>query len=265
MINECYKKLTFTEAANIAIKQGENDVNQLKRAITVLEETFPGIYDSIPSYERTRTNLTEEESYIKYEKGLTEYYAALDDVLEKLLERVKLIPLDYGYWITRTPRLYRFFICESIEKWNNERITTERGPGYIMEDLSVFMPTALYFAFPRYSGAILYMRHRCGSPTHPDLGLEIGLQVIDNYDAYAHASPERQKYATIPLVQFSEVTDFDKLAQSGRMGSNLFQMTHPFIAKLTELNTGYCEGVCKIIADIILNDYPDLFKRDWRK
>ena len=265
MINECYKKLTFTEAANIAIKQGENDEKRLKEEITVLEETFPDIYDSIPSYERARRNLAEVESYIEYEKGLTEYYATLDAVLDKLLDRVELLQIDYGYWIKRSPLPDEFAYVKPTQAWDIERITKDRRPGYIMEDLSVFMSSALYFAFPRYSGAILYMKHRCGSPAHPDLGLEIGLQVIDNYDAYAHASPERQKYATIPLVQFSEVTDLDKLAQSGRMGSNLFQMTHPFIAKLTELNTGYCEGVCKIIADIILNDYPDLFKHDGRK
>ena len=265
MADECYKKLTFTESANIAIKNRENDVKRLKRAITILEETFPNIYDSIPSYKKARTNLVEVESYIEYEKGLTGYYATLDEVLEKLLDRVELLPIDYGYWIMRRPLLDEFAYVKPAQMWNNERITRDRRPGYIMEDLSIFMQSALYFAFPKYSGAILYMKHDCGSPTNQNLGLKIGLQVIDNCDAYTHASLNHEEYPTIPLVRFSDTTDLATTARSGKTDSSLFYVTNPFIDKLTTLNIGYCEGVCKIIADIILNDYPNLFKDDRRR
>ena len=262
MGNENRKKLTITQSVNLAIEERERHARQLLNEMTALELSFPGIYIDIPGHINASAALAGTRSGIELEQRFMGNYAELDDVLEKLLGRVPLKPIDYGYWLTRSGVGKDFPFMKRIQSWNYDRCMRDREPGYMMTEYSVFFDSGLYFAFPKYSGAILYIRRAFrGNATNPQLALEVGLQIVDNYDAYREPDIDRQEYPTIPYAAFSNEDELRALARIGMM----HRTAHPFESKLTRLNLGYCQGICKILAEIILNDHPDVFEYQYPK
>lgn len=263
MGNENRKKLTFTQSINLVLEERERHARQLEKDLAALEESFPDIYNDLPAYISADAALAGTRSGIELEERFMKNFAELDDALEKLLERVPLKPIDYGYWLTKSGAGGEFPYMSRICSWNYDRCMRYRQPGYMMTEYSVFLDSGLYFAFPRYSGAVLYMRRAFrGLATNPQLVLEVGLQVVDNYDAYKEPSIDRQEYPTIPYAVFSNETEMRDLARIGMTGG---RTAHPFESKLTMLNHGYCQGICKILAKIILNDHPDVFEYQYPK
>jgi hypothetical protein len=263
MGNENCKKLTITQSVDIAIEERMLHARQLEKEMTALELSFPDIYKDISAYICADAALAGTRSGIKLEHEFMGNYAELDDVLKKLLERVPLKPINYGYWLIRDGVGKDFPFMERIQSWNYDRCMHNRSnPGYMMTEYSVFSNSALYFAFPKYSGAILYMRRMfCGSSIKPQLALEIGLQIVDNYDAYKEPCIDLQEYPAITYVVLSNETDMRALARTGISDRD----PHPFQSRLTLLNLGYCQGICKTIAEIILSEHPDVFAYKYPK
>lgn len=254
--DEEMKILTFAEAANINIKENEFMRRRAMREVRLLEEAFPDTYKDNQKYKRCQDTIDSLTRYIDLNARHASYFARLDEVLEKLLQRVHLKPLDYGYELMRQSKANNRPCMRKIASWdhNNMAIDHDHSWSHISE-ISVFNPSALYFEFPGYSGAILYMdAFAQGKPG--SIIMRVGLQVVDNIEAYRIYRKDYPEYATIETSNFQPYYK-DKCFKSAF--SAVPEELDWLLFDLSLLNTGYVEGVWQILTGIIKDGYMDLF------
>lgn len=253
------KTLTFTDALKRAQNDSWRDINDLSKHIEKLEETFPDSYSELEAYNDAVNTKKWFQDCIESENTMIPVLSKLDEFLEKVRERIELTPIGYGYDLVRHGDFPRYM--SNIWKWNYDHTHIGRAPYMIAMQASVFPANALYFAFPSYSGAILYMTADINrySETENYVSLTIGIQVIDDFDAYTEHSNRRESvYKTIPLVTFSRHSFKNGFDEMNRITfSNVTDYDD-----LTYLNKGYCQGIYKIVCDILKDGYTDIFCKD---
>jgi len=244
------KVLTFSEASKIDIMEDETERKRLLREARLLKEAFPDNYMNMVGYERCQSMIERLTRNIDLTMQHASHFARLDEVLEKLLQRVQLKPLDYGYWLMRQSKAYERPCMQKIAAWDCKNLAIDLDNHKHTSELSVFKPAALYFEFPGYSGTILYMRAFAeGKPG--SIILEVGIQVVDNLEAYGVYHEDRKEYATIETCNFQPY-------YKNKCFSFAFEDINER-DELTCLNIGYVEGVWQILTGIIKDGYMDLF------
>ena len=254
---------SFSEADGFAISDINGALYYLDKDIRCLQYTFPETYKDIPAYDDI---LAEKESYEhqrNVKKIILPQLWRLDKALETIIEKTGLKFIGYGYSLIRAdldePRLYKDAITLMLPllRWNKERIEIGREP--YMKDMenSIIAANDIYFAFPYDiygNGAVIYMNADTRQYGEKDcyIDLKVGLQVIDNFDAYRKHKDNR-KFVKIQIAQFS----WSYMSES-RMDSLPYN-DDGYWDDLTYLNQGYCQGIRKIICDIINGDYADVF------
>lgn len=253
------KTLTFTDALKRAQNDSWRDINDLSKHIEKLEQAFPASYSELEAYNDAVNAKKWFQDCIESENTMIPVLSKLDEFLEKVMERIELTPIGYGYDLVRHGDFPRYM--SNIQKWNYDRTHIGREPYMIAMQASVFPANALYFAFPSYSGAILYMVADVNrySETENYVSLTIGIQVIDDFDAYTDHSNRRESvYETIPIATFSRHSLKNGFYEMNRITfSNV-----TYYDELTYLNKGYCQGIHKIICDILKDGYTDIFCED---
>lgn len=253
------KKLTFTGALECEQKDHYLDIRDLSGQIEKLEKAFPDFYTKLDGYQEAVGGKEWCEELIDVENKMIPVLKRLDEFLEKVMERIELTPIGYGYDLVRSGGNIPKYMS-NIWKWNYERTHIGRELYMIEMEQSVFPTNGLYFAFPKYSGAILYMTADiCRySDTESYVQLTMGMQVVDDFDAFSRPCLHRKDYATIPLVTFSRHYK-DGLDEMNRLPYNGNQA---YYDELTYLNRGYCEGIYQIVCDVLKDGYLDIFRKD---
>lgn len=249
------KTLTFTGALKCAQKDSWREISDLSKQIEKLEEAFPDSYSEIDAYNEAVGAKEWFQECIESENTMIPVLSKLDEFLEKVRERIGITPIGYGYDLVRSGDAPRYMT--NIRSWNDDRTNIGSEPYMIAMQMSVFPANTLYFAFPSYSGAILYMTADINrySETENYLSLTIGIQVIDDFDAYTeHSNRDSSVYETIPIVTFSRYykNGFDKMNRIYNRNETLYE-------DLTYLNKGYCQGIYKIVCDVLKDGYMDIF------
>ena len=195
------KKLTFIESAKIRMSDSRVMSRDLERDAQMLRLTFPHVHQNMKAYQNMQANAEWWALLADSVGGDMSKYEKLDEILAQLRQHVNLKDIDYG------TNLFKQYtdntILHPLQSWDMERTADYYSPEEL-DSLSVFDSTALYFEFPAYTGAILYLKPLRTSLLY--ICLEVGIQIIDNRVAYRFPRKDRKPYATIPLVQFQQGT-----------------------------------------------------------
>lgn len=254
---------SFSEADSFAISDINGKLYYLDKDIRCLQYTFPETYKEIPAYE----DITIEKGWYEIKRGVKKKILPqlwkLDKALETIIEKTGLKFIGYGYSLIRAdldePRMYKdeLTLMLPLLRYNKDIIETGREPYMKDMESSIIAANDIYFAFPYdlyHNGAVIYMNaDTCQSGDNDCyIKLEVGLHVIDNFDAY-RTHKNNRKFVKIPFANFSLEYMSD---------SCIDRPLHNdcgYWDDLTYLNQGYCQGIRKIICDIINGDYADVF------